>query len=116
MVEQSRRDDLESLANVMVYLKKARLPWLRVKITPNMSKRTRYNTVTKKKIETSVAEVVQSLPKELQDFYMYCREGMDFYDHPDYGYLKSLLYSLILKENFSNVMCYSWQLKKYPEL
>jgi len=28
MMEQSRRDDLECLANVMVYLKKGRLPWL----------------------------------------------------------------------------------------
>ena len=33
---------------------------------------------------------------------------MEFYDEPDYGYLKSLLHSLIYKEQFSNVLCFAW--------
>ena len=106
MMEQSRRDDLESLGNVMVFLKKTRLPWLRVKITNQMSRRTKYNLVTSKKVETKVADIVAGLPLELQQFYSYCREGMDFYDCPDYGYLKFLLHSLIHKEAFSHLLCF----------
>ena len=72
MMEQSRRDDLESLANVMVYLRKGKLPWLRVKITPEMSRRKKYDLVTKKKLETKITDITNGLPKELVDFYVYC--------------------------------------------
>lgn len=72
MLEQSRRDDMESLANVMVYLRKGKLPWLRVKITPEMSRRKKYDLVTKKKLDTKIADITSGLPKELVDFYVYC--------------------------------------------
>lgn len=67
-------------------------------------------------METNLADITLGFPAEMHQFYKYCREGMDFYDVPDYGYLKSLLYSVIFKENFKTVMCYSWQLKQSTDL
>lgn len=51
---------MESLANVMIYLKKGKLPWLR-KLTANMSRRKRYEMVSKRKIESKVEEVTVGL-------------------------------------------------------
>ena len=39
LLEQSRRDDLESLANIMVYLKKGKLPWFGLLRKANLSRR-----------------------------------------------------------------------------
>lgn len=100
----------------MVFLRKGRLPWLRIKITPQMTRREKYDLVTKKKMETEIADITLGFPPEMTRFYEYCRSGMDFYDVPDYGYLKSLLYSVIFKENFKTVMCFSWQLKQSTDL
>ena len=77
-LEHSRKDDLECLANSMVYLRKGYLPWLRnLKITNKMTKRQKYEAVAKKKMETKLSEITSGLPQELQQFYVYCREGMD---------------------------------------
>ena len=53
MIEQSRRDDIESLGNIMVYLKKGHLPWFK-RFQANFSKKKRYEAITKKKRETSI--------------------------------------------------------------
>lgn len=116
MMEQSRRDDLESLANVMIFMKKGKLPWLRVKINDKMSKRTKYNLVAKKKKESKIEDITSGLPIELYQFYYYCRYQLDFYEAPDYGYLKTLLYSVIFKESLSSPMCFSWQISPNSEL
>jgi hypothetical protein len=71
-----------------------------------MSRRQKYNLVTKKKAETKIADIVAGLPVELLQFYTYCRQGMEFYDCPDYSYLKFLLHSLIHKEAFNSLLCF----------
>jgi len=105
MMEQSRRDDLESLANVMIYMKKGKLPWFR-RLNVKMTRLKRYEKIRDFKLQTTVEEITSGLPEEMKDFYLYCRKGIDFYERPDYGYLKSLLHSLIFKENFRNVLCF----------
>lgn len=66
--------------------------------------------MAKKKFDTKVEEITQGLPREMHEFYLYCREGIEFDERPDYGMLKGLLYSVIYKEQFKNVLCFSWQL------
>ena len=115
MLEQSRRDDLESLANVMVFLKKGKLPWFR-RLNVRMSRLKRYEYIKKIKLQTQIEEITSGLPEELKDFYIYCRKGIDFYERPDYGYLKNLLHTLIHKELFQNVLCFQWQIDDDPQL
>ncbi len=65
-LEHSRKDDLECLANSMVYLRKGYLPWLRnLKITNKMTKRQKYEAVAKKKMDTKLEEITTGLPVEL---------------------------------------------------
>ena len=115
MLEQSRRDDLESLANVMIFLKKGKLPWNR-RLNIKMSRIQRYEYIKKIKLQTQIDEITNGLPEELKDFYIYCRKGIDFYERPDYGYLKSLLHSLIHRELFKNVLCFQWQIEQDDDL
>jgi hypothetical protein len=55
-MEQSRRDDLESLANIMIYLKVGKLPWHR--LSGGKTQKDRYNLIVKKKSETALEELV----------------------------------------------------------
>jgi hypothetical protein len=94
---------MESLAYIMVYLKRGKLPWLR-KLNANMSRRQRYDLVTKRKLETTAEDITNGLPEELTQFFQYCRDGIEFDERPDYGYLKLLLHSLIHRLQFSNAL------------
>jgi hypothetical protein len=80
----------------MVYLKKAKLPWMRG-LNTNMSRRSRYDHLTKRKKETTIDVITEGLPDELKEFYKYCRQ-LEFDETPDYGLLKGLLHSRIYKE------------------
>lgn len=69
--ELSRRDDLESIAYLMVYMFKGNLPWneIRSELTfKNFSK------IKESKEQISLTELIQGFPKEMKQFIMYCRE------------------------------------------
>ena len=100
----------------MIYLKKGKLPWLRQMNYNNLNKRKVYDLITKRKLDSKLEDITSDLPEELQKFYLYCREGIDFYERPDYALLKGLLHSIIHKEQFSNVLCYQWQFKQSTDL
>lgn len=50
-IEQSRRDDLESLGYVLIYFNKGVLPWQGLKAT---TKRQKYERITEKKMATPI--------------------------------------------------------------
>ena len=66
--EQSRRDDLESLAYLMIDLKAGKLPWHGLPRCENRLER--YNLIVKKKFETKPEELITSdMPYEFYLFY-----------------------------------------------
>jgi serine/threonine protein kinase len=61
-IEQSRRDDLESLAYVMVYFLQGELPWQGLK-AKNMKEK--YEKIMEKKIGTKLDVLCKALPGNL---------------------------------------------------
>jgi len=105
-IEQSRRDDLESVAYVMIYFVKGSLPWQGLKAD---NKRMKYDRISEKKISTSVEVLCHGLPAEFATFLTYCK-SLHFEDKPDYGYLRKLLRNLFVKEGFKYDGIYDWTL------
>ena len=92
---QSRRDDLESLAYVIVYLVKGRLPWQGVASHPG---RVNYDKVLKIKQLTMAKTLSEGMPQPFVKFIQHI-QSLDFEDEPNYRYLRSLLAQCILPLN-----------------
>ena len=58
-VEQSRRDDLESLGDVFMYFNRGSLPWQGLKA---QTKRQKYERISEKKMATGVEELCKGFP------------------------------------------------------
>lgn len=106
-IEQSRRDDLESLGYIFIYFFNGTLPWKGLK--GNSNKQTQELIYNKKK-NTSLKELCHNLPKEMYIYMNYCR-NLKFYQQPDYEYLRNLFYKLFLKNNFKKDNIYDWNIK-----
>ena len=94
-VEQSRRDDLESLGYVLMYFVRGFLPWQGLKAA---TKKQKYERISEKKMSTPVDVLCKGYPLEFNDYLNYCR-GLRFDDSPDYNYLrKGLFRTLFVKK------------------
>ena len=102
--EQSRRDDLESLAYSLIYFSKGVLPWMGIKA---QNKNEKYKKIFEKKIYSTISQLCDKLPKEFIDFIRYIRD-LAFEDKPNYQYLKSLLGKMYDKSNFSYDMVFDF--------
>ena len=102
--EQSRRDDLESLAYSLIYFSKGVLPWMGIKA---QNKTEKYKKIFEKKIYSTISQLCDKLPKEFIDFMKYIKE-LAFEDKPNYQYLKTLLGKMYDKNNFSYDMVFDF--------
>jgi serine/threonine protein kinase len=93
-LEQSRRDDLESVGYVLMYFLRGGLPWQGLKIR---SKEDRYKKILIKKKETSSEELCKNFPEEFKDFVEYTR-NLEYTEQPDYDRLKSSFFNLVTKK------------------
>lgn len=64
-IEQSRRDDLESIAYILIYFLKGLLPWQGLK-AKNASKK--YMLILNKKQSVSIAQLCQGCPNQFAEF------------------------------------------------
>ena len=109
--EQSRRDDLESIAYILLYLLKGSLPWQGLKIN---NKEDRYKKICEIKKNISSVQLCDGFPKELETFVSYIK-NLEFTEVPDYDYLRELL-KIILEKNKMNVDFYfDWD-KERPKI
>lgn len=107
-VEQSRRDDLESLGYVFLYMLKGQLPWQNLKAKTIKEK---YDKIKEKKILTKLEDLCKGLPEAFLDYCNYCRK-LKFVDKPDYAYLKTNFKTLFTEQGFDYDFQYDWT-KKY---
>ena len=86
-LEQSRRDDLESLIYVGVFLLRGTLPWCGIQAESRVEK---YIMIKESKIETTPQELCEGLPDEVADIAAYAK-GLEFTETPDYAMMLSAL-------------------------
>lgn len=69
-IEQSRRDDLESLGYVLMYFNRGSLPWQGLKAA---TKRQKYERISEKKMSTPIEELCKGYPSKcFIDIYLSC--------------------------------------------
>jgi len=69
-VEQSRRDDLESIGYVLVYFLKGGLPWQGLKAKSATKK---YKLIMEKKQSITIPALCQGCPSQFAEYLAYCR-------------------------------------------
>lgn len=110
-IEQSRRDDLESLGYVLIYFCKGSLPWQGLKAT---TKRQKYDRIMEKKLCINVEQLCAGLPMEFVEYMRYCR-NLRFDERPDYLYLARLFKDLGIKLDYHNDHLFDWTMLRYTK-
>lgn len=103
-VEQSRRDDLESLGYVVMYFLRGNLPWQGVTAD---NKDDKYERIRDIKANTSITELCRGCPAEFALYFEYCKH-LYFEDRPDYSYLRQLFRRLFRHSGFRWDYVYDW--------
>ena len=106
-VEQSRRDDLESLCYMIIYFFKGLLPWQGLKFDDKLE---RFNIIAQMKRTIKVENLCEDLPQEVVTFCKYVKK-LGFTENPRYEYMKSLFLSLLSRNNLENDYKFSWMQK-----
>ncbi|KAI3694419.1 hypothetical protein L1987_77384 [Smallanthus sonchifolius] len=110
-IEQSRRDDLESLGYVLMYFLRGSLPWQGLKAG---NKKQKYEKISEKKVSTSIEALCRGYPTEFASYFHYCR-SLRFEDKPDYAYLKRIFRDLFIREGFQYDYVFDWTILKYQQ-
>ncbi|KAL8242716.1 hypothetical protein R6Q59_013018 [Mikania micrantha] len=110
-IEQSRRDDLESLGYVLMYFLRGSLPWQGLKAE---NKKQKYEKISEKKFSTSIESLCRGCPTEFASYFHYCG-SLRFDDKPDYAYLKRIFRDLFIREDFQFDFVYDWTILKYQQ-
>ncbi|CAL8085563.1 unnamed protein product [Orchesella dallaii] len=103
-IEQSRRDDLESLAYVLIYLLKGSLPWMGIK---GITAKHQLKRVKEAKLTTSIEAICNGIPEEFRKFLSYCRK-LAFDEMPDYVRLSRGFKDMFEKFEFDDDNKFDW--------
>ena len=105
-VESSRRDDLESIGYMLIYLAGQTLPWQRYETKKRIPKDNYYKVLELKK-STKIEVICRFLPEEFVEYIKYCR-NLKFEENPDYEKLRNLFKKILLKNQLINDYNFSW--------
>ena len=104
---QSRRDDLESLGYLIIFLLVGKLPW-QGKVSH--SKEDKYYKIREIKRQTSAQKLCEGLPSQIEEYVKYTR-NLQYESNPNYNYLKNLFLNILKKDNLVLDYYYDWDQK-----
>ncbi|XP_024962695.1 casein kinase 1-like protein 3 [Cynara cardunculus var. scolymus] len=110
-IEQSRRDDLESLGYVFLYFLRGSLPWQGLK---GATKKQKYDKIREKKVSTPIEVLCKFHHGEFASYFQYCR-SLTFEQRPDYGFLKRLFRDLFMREGYDFDYVFDWTILKHQQ-
>ena len=110
-IEQSRRDDLESLGYVLLYFLRGSLPWQGLKAA---TKKQKYEKISERKMATPIEVLCKEFPKEFVSYLHYCR-CLRFDDKPDYNYLRNLLREPFIRAGYEYDYVFDWTILKFQQ-
>lgn len=102
--EQSRRDDLEALGHMFMYFLRGSLPWQGLKAD---TLKERYQKIGETKRSTSIENLCAGHPKEMATYLRYVRR-LDFFETPNYEYLRQLFVGLFNQNGFVDDGKFDW--------
>ena len=102
-MEQTRRDDLESLGYVIIYLYMGSLLWSGLKFKDIIQGIIKTKEIREK---LSIENICKGMPKEMNNYMNYVK-NLKYEEQPDYEYLRSLFMN-ILKKIGVNEPLFSW--------
>ncbi|KAK8473192.1 hypothetical protein PHAVU_001G073501 [Phaseolus vulgaris] len=111
-IEQSRRDDLESLGYVLMYFLRGSLPWQGLQAA---TKQQKYDKICKKKLSTPIEVLCKSYPVQFASYFHYCR-SLTFDQRPDYSLLKRLFHNLFTRAGYDSDSLFDWTILKYQQM
>jgi casein kinase 1 len=103
-LEQSRRDDLESLGFVWLYLLRGSLPWMGL---TGRDQKQKYERICEVKSRTTFEELCRGFPREFVNYFTVVRT-LRFTEKPNYGELRQLFRGLFIREGFLYDYQYDW--------
>ena len=106
-IEQSYRDDLESLGYMLIFFIKSSLPWQNNKIKHRMKKKHYIYTIKK---NYTLEKLCKDLPIEFL-YYMKYTQLLEFKEKPDYTYLIHLFKNILKNNNMTEDDQYDWIIK-----
>ncbi|XP_033736588.1 casein kinase I-like [Pecten maximus] len=112
-IQQSRRDDMESLGYILVYLLRGTLPWFGLQ---NDTMKEKYALTLDLKMELSKESICHGCPPEFFIFIKIC-QSMRFDAEPNYSSLRKLFRNVLDRYNYTSAETFDWEgdstLKQY---
>ena len=111
-IEQTRKDELESLGLIIIFLFTGKLPWTELKFKTIHQA---LYTLLEIRQKISLEELCEGTPIEMQVYMKYVND-LKFGENPDYDYLKALFLIILKKFGEKNDSQFSWVNKKIVPL